>query len=187
MKKMLSLLFAVGDVLVGSGQQQNQTVTLTVGDPAPALQVSRWVQGEPVNSFERGKVYLVEFWATWCPPCRASVPHMNEIQNKYKDQGLIVIGQNIAERDKEASKVPGFIKSMGTNMTYRVALDKVDSDPAKGRMAETWMKPAGLNFIPSAFLIDKEGKIAWIGNPFELENTVIEQVLAGTYEPAESK
>ena len=100
--------------------------TLKVGDPAPKLQTGKWVQGDPVKDFEKGKAYIVEFWATWCPPCRASIPHLNEIYEKYKDKGLIVIGQNCSERDD--SGVAAFVKKMGDKMTYRVALDDKRSD-----------------------------------------------------------
>src|SRR5437764_4651078 len=72
---------------------------LKVGDPAPKLQMGKWIQGEPVTEFKPGKAYLVEFWATWCGPCRVSIPHLNELHNKYKDQGLVVIGQDCFERD----------------------------------------------------------------------------------------
>ena len=71
-----------------------------------------------------------------------------------------------------------FIKKMGDQMTYRVALDDKTSDN-KGQMAKTWMEAAGRDGIPSAFLIDTKGIIAWIGHPMELKEEVIEQVLAG--------
>src|SRR5439155_10386799 len=88
-----------------------QGAALKVGDPAPKLQVSKWVQGEPVKEFARDKVYIVEFWATWCGPCRVSIPHLNELHTKFKDKGLVVIGQNAWERDQEV--VAPFIKKMG--------------------------------------------------------------------------
>ncbi len=131
--------------------------TLKVGDPAPKLQNGKWIQGEPVTAFKEGKAYLVEFWATWCPPCRTSIPHLNEIHDKYKDKGLVVIGQDCFERD-EALVAP-FVKKMADKMTYRVALDDKTSKD-KGQMAETWMAAAGRNGIPSAFLVDTKGIIA---------------------------
>src|SRR5438552_4228217 len=105
--------------------------TLKVGDKAPKIQNGKWVQGEPVKEFQKGKAYLVEFWATWCGPCRVSIPHLNEIHNQYKDKGLIVIGQDCFERDD--SLVAPFVKKMGDKMTYRVALDDKESSK-KGKM-----------------------------------------------------
>ena len=153
--------------------------TLKIGDPAPKLQGGKWVQGDPVKSLEKDKAYIVEFWATWCGPCRDSIPHLNDVHNKFKDKGLVVIGQDCWEKDE--SLVEPFIKKMGDKMTYRVALDDKQGNE-KGIMAETWMEAAGRNGIPSAFLVDKTGHIAWIGHPMELEETVIEKVLAGNFD-----
>ncbi len=153
--------------------------TLKVGDPAPKLLPAKWVQGQPVKDFQKGKAYIVEFWATWCGPCRVSIPHLNEIHNKYKDKGLIVIGQDCWERDD--GLVAPFVEKMADKMTYRVALDDKESDK-KGKMAQTWMAAAGRNGIPSAFLVDTKGIIAWIGHPMQLKDSVIEEVLAGKFD-----
>ncbi len=142
-----------------------ESATLMVGHAAPKLQVSKWAQGEPVKDFERDKAYIVEFWATWCGPCVATIPHVNDLHTKFKDKGLVVIGQNVWEND--TSKVEPFIKKMGEKMTYRVALDSMEGSE-KGKMAETWMMAAGQNGIPAAFVVDKQGKIAWIGHPNSL-------------------
>jgi hypothetical protein len=92
-----------------------------------------------------------------------------------------VIGQDCWEEDE--SQVEPFVKKMGDKMTYRVALDSKPSG-SKGKMAETWMTAAGQNGIPTAFLVDTNGTIAWIGHPMELEQQqdVIDQVLAGKYD-----
>lgn len=134
--------------------------TLKVGDPAPPLAQGKYVQGEPVAAFEKGKVYVVEFWATWCGPCRTVIPHVNALQEKHKDKGLVVIGQNVWQRGENVEgDVAEFVKQMGSNMTYRVALDRDDA------MSGIWMKAAGRGGIPSAFVVNREGKIAWIGYP----------------------
>ncbi len=150
--------------------------SLKVGDPAPKLQPGKWVQGDPVKEFQKGKAYLVEFWATWCPPCRASIPHVNEIHKEFQAKGLVVIGQDCWERDD--SLVAPFVKKMGDKMTYRVALDNKEGD-SKGKMAETWMAAAGRQGIPSAFLVNTKGEISWIGHPMELKSEIIEAALAG--------
>ncbi|HVM49798.1 MAG TPA: TlpA disulfide reductase family protein [Candidatus Acidoferrum sp.] len=154
-------------------------ITLKIGDPAPKLQAGKWVRGDPVRAFDKDKVYVVEFWATWCGPCRASIPHLNEIHNKFKDKGLVVIGLDCWERDE--SRVAPFIKDMGDKMTYRVALDDKTSE-TNGAMAKTWMAAAGQNGIPTAFIVDKTAHLAWIGHPSGLNNTLIEQVLAGQFD-----
>jgi len=153
--------------------------SLKIGDPAPKIQNGKWLQGEPVKDFKKGKAYLVEFWATWCGPCKVSIPHLNDIHKKYKDKELVVIGQDCWERND--ALVPPFIEKMGEKMTYRVALDDT-TENEKGTMAEAWMAAAGRDGIPSAFLVNTEGVIAWIGHPMELKDKVIEDVLDGKYD-----
>jgi thiol-disulfide isomerase/thioredoxin len=154
---------------------------LKVGDSAPPLQVSEWIQGEPVKIFEKDKVYLVEFWATWCGPCIQAIPHLNGIANRFKDKGLVVIGQNVHEKDLK--RVRPFVKKMGDKMTYAVSLD--DRSKMKyGAMAVTWLASAGQKSLPTTFVIGKDGRIAWIGHPMKLQENVIEQVLDGSFDVA---
>jgi thiol-disulfide isomerase/thioredoxin len=178
MKAKWFALFA-GIMAAGSTLALAAEAKLKVGDPAPKLQTGKWVQGDPVNQFQKGKAYIVEFWATWCGPCRASIPHLNEIYTKYKDKGLIVIGQDCWEQDE--TQVAPFVKKMADKMTYRVALDD-KAGSKNGKMAETWMAAAGRNGIPSAFLVDTHGMIAWIGHPMGLQEKVLEDVLADKFD-----
>ena len=108
----------------------------------------------------KGKATIVEFWATWCPPCRASIPHLNEINKKFKDKGLVVIG--ISDETKE--KVEKFQKDVP--MEYHVAVG--------GAAIE---KTFGINGIPHAFVVGKDGKIAWEGHPMKLTEDVIKKAL----------
>ncbi|MCW5557064.1 MAG: redoxin family protein [Verrucomicrobiae bacterium] len=154
---------------------------LKVGDPAPKFAPGKWMQGTPVPSLELGKTYLVEFWATWCGPCIVSIPHLNEIAKRFEIQGLVVIGQDCLEDDEEA--VAAFLKKMGDKMTYRVALDVPPADGKRqGLVFDTWMTAAGQNGIPTAFLVDAKGRIAWIGHPMSLKDSVVADILAGTFD-----
>ncbi len=153
--------------------------TLDIGMPAPPLKVSKWLQGDAVEKFDADHAYVVEFWATWCGPCRTSIPHLNELHEKFADKGVIVIGQDCWERDDDL--VEPFVKEMGEKMTYRVAYDD-KSEIEKGAMARTWMEAAGQSGIPTAFVIDKEQRIAWIGHPMELNDSILTAVLAGTFD-----
>ncbi len=153
--------------------------TLKIGDAAPKLQAGKWVQGEPVKQFEPGKVYIVEFWATWCGPCKTSIPHLNELYQKFKDKGVVVIGQDCSEQDD--GEVAPFVKKMGANMTYRVALDD-KSKVETGAMNTTWMEAAGQNGIPTAFVVNKQGKVAWIGHPMTMTEKLWEDILSDKYD-----
>src|SRR5205814_791464 len=93
-----------------------------VGDPAPKLEVKEFIKGDKVTGLDKGKVYVVEFWATWCVPCRASIPHLTELQKKHKE--VTFIGVSVFE-NKGPEAVKDFVKDMGDKMDYRVALDEV--------------------------------------------------------------
>jgi thiol-disulfide isomerase/thioredoxin/fructose-specific component phosphotransferase system IIB-like protein len=155
---------------------------LTVGDKAPELQVGKWVQGAPVRTFNTNHVYIVEFWATWCGPCVLSIPHLNALWEESKDKGVIVIGQDISDSD---AAVAPFVKKMGTNMTYCVALDD-KSHEEKGAILVNWMKAAGQHGIPTAFIVNKEGRIAWIGYPMDLNEELLNHIISGRYDLAKA-
>jgi thiol-disulfide isomerase/thioredoxin len=152
---------------------------LSVGDAAPKLEVKEFVKGEPVTGLEKGKTYVVEFWATWCGPCRTSIPHLSELQKKHKD--VTFIGVSVYENDQ--AKVKPFVDEMGEKMTYRVAVDAVPEGGKRneGKMAKGWMEAAGQNGIPAAFIINKDGHVAWVGHPMEMEKP-LQQVLDGTWD-----
>ena len=148
--------------------------TLKMGDDAPALAVGQFVKGEPVKAFEKGKIYVVEFWATWCPPCRESIPHLTEMQKAHPD--VTFIGCDVGE---DAEKVKPFVEKMGGKMDYRVAIDDLTTEGGKTNAA--YMTAAGQNGIPTAFVIDKDSKVAWIGHPMAMAEP-LKQIIAGTYD-----
>ena len=124
----------------------------------------------------------MEFWATWCGPCRVSIPHLTEQAHKYKEKGVKFIGVDIWEND--TSLVKPFVAEMGDKMDYNVALDDVPAGgkPMEGAMAKTWMSAAEENGIPTAFII-RDGKIAWIGHPMEMDQPLA-KITAGEWDLA---
>lgn len=153
--------------------------TLSVGDPAPKLAVGSFVKGEPVSAFDPGKNYVVEFWATWCGPCRTSIPHLTDLQKKNAD--VTFIGVSVWEQDQ--AKVKPFVEEMGDKMAYKVAVDSVPENEKanEGAMAKTWMTAAGQDGIPTAFIVNKEGKIAWIGHPMSMDEP-LEKIASGSWD-----
>jgi thiol-disulfide isomerase/thioredoxin len=168
-------------LLVGSATAGALADELSVGDPAPKLGVKEFVKGEPLTKLEKGKTYVVEFWATWCGPCRVSIPHLTDLQKKYKD--VAFVGVSVWERD--AKGVKPFVEEMGDKMDYRVAVDDVpeSGDANDGAMAKTWMNAAGQNGIPAAFVVNGDGKIAWIGHPMEMDKPLAD-IVAGKWDLA---
>jgi thiol-disulfide isomerase/thioredoxin len=148
------------------------SAALKPGDAAPKIQVSSWAQGDAVTAYEGDKVYIIEFWATWCGPCIASIPHIDALYKNHKDDGLVVIGQNLGE---DAATVSKFLKSMAGKISYRVT---VDDNTDGGWMAKHWLKAAEKNGIPCAFIVNKQGKIAYIGHPMQIKESMITSLLA---------
>jgi thiol-disulfide isomerase/thioredoxin len=173
-KRMSLFVFVVMGLAIPRAGAQ----TLGVGDPAPKLEVKSFVKGEPVTAFERGKTYVVEFWATWCGPCRTSIPHLTELQKKHPE--VTFIGVSISEQNQDLVKP--FVEKMGDKMAYRVALDLVDKDKnTQGVMSKTWMTAAGQNGIPTAFIVSGVGNIYWIGHPMQMDEP-LEKIASGSWD-----
>jgi thiol-disulfide isomerase/thioredoxin len=153
------------------------TLAIELGDPAPPLKVKEWVKGDPVNLKDgKGeKIYVVEFWATWCGPCIRGIPHLTELQKEYKDKGVVFIG--ISSSDKNLKTVKSFVKEMGDNMAYTVAYEESGSTPT----SDAYMKAFKKNGIPQCFVIDKKGLIVWEGHPMFGLDAVIKKILTGDY------
>ena len=135
---------------------------LKIGDPAPILHPMTWIKGEHITHYDRGRIYVVEFWATWCPPCLDAIPQLTALQSKYRDK-LTVVGVNVLESamgQGDENSVRAFVSKGRPAMGYTVAMD----DPMKQPVFTGWMISAGLCCLPTAFIVDRKGAIVWMGS-----------------------
>jgi thiol-disulfide isomerase/thioredoxin len=120
-----------------------------------------FIKGGPIdfsNEIKKGEnVFVFEFWATWCPPCRNSIPHVSELQKKYKNKNVIFIGIT----NEEPYQIKDFVEKMGTKMDYIVACDTNQS------ATRAFMSKYNIQGIPHAFIVGKDGKVAWHGHPMD--------------------
>lgn len=175
--KLLLLLFFIP---VGANAQYEQLASVNVSDPAPPLRVSEWIKGAPVQQFEKGKVYVLEFWATWCRPCLAAMPHLSALAQEYKDKVTVIaidIYESKVKPVKSNKKIKAFVDSMGTRMDFNVAIGDNNFTVAD------WIIGTGgeQDGIPRTFVIDANGKLAWIGHPSRLDK-VLPEIVKGTWD-----
>ena len=186
----------LGEVPLKDSKKSDSTSQpkLSIGSKAPNLSVNHWVRDASRKQFEDksfapGKVYIVEFWATWCGPCISAMPHMAELQQVYADKGVQIVsvtderpttvefflerevrGQSTTEDKDEKTKTYGELTSV-----YHLA-----SDP-DGSTSKSFMEAANRNGIPCVFLIGKQGLIEWIGHPMVVDDP-LDRVVNDTWD-----
>ncbi len=160
-------------------------VTLHIGDKAPALDIEHYIHKPKdglgkVTTFEKDKIYVVEFWATWCGPCIASMPHLAELQNKYRGEGVQIV--SISDEDVETvdELMAKDYPEKDETFSELTSAYTITTDP-DGSVSDDYMRAAGQNGIPCAFLVGKTGQIEWIGHPMEIDEPLAE-VIAGTWD-----
>ena len=128
--------------------RKHGTITL-VGDvrgvPAPDFELAS-LDGKKVRlSDYRGKAVLLNFWATWCSPCKVEMPWFVDLQKKYGNDGLVILG--VAMDDSEAPKIAQFTSELGVNYPVLLGTDRVSE------------QYGNVQFLPTTFYIDREGRI----------------------------
>lgn len=127
------------------------------GQPAPRMVIEKWLTQKPELA---GKFILIDFWATWCGPCRRSIPEINNLHARFKDR-LVVIGLSDEEEDE--------VRSMKTpKIDYTVAIDR----------SANMMKALAVTGIPHAIIIDPKGIVRFEGMPTYLNERNVAALLA---------
>ncbi|MDB5276158.1 MAG: hypothetical protein JWR61_1113 [Ferruginibacter sp.] len=179
MRSKLQLFLLLCVIAVSAQGQNDQSPLLNIGDPAPPLRLRSWLKGTPLQQFEKGSVYVLEFWATWCGPCKAAMPHLSALAIEYKDRATI-LGIEVSEKKTTSiEKLKAFVDSMGHRMDYNVAAE--DSN----FMEAGWLDASGERGIPKTFVVNAEGRIAWIGHPKDL-NEVLREIVNNAWDIKEA-
>ena len=141
----LAVTLALAAGCAKRGTEGKAARTGAVGTEAPEFALPD-LEGKVVKTSDlRGKVVILDFWATWCPPCRQEVPHFVALHSKYRDQGLAIVGLSL---DKGGVQdVKPFAEEYNVNYMMLIAND------------ETARDYGGITGIPTTFVIDKDGKI----------------------------
>lgn len=135
---------------------------VSVGKSVPEIDAGSWFNndGKQVSLADlKGKVTVVEFWATWCPPCRKSIPHLNKLHKKYKDNDVVIIGLS----NEKSEKVKDFVKKQ--DMKYIVG-----AGSKSGRAY-------GVRGIPTVFVIGTDGTLLWQGHPMNGLDAALEKAV----------
>lgn len=152
---------------------------LHVGDPAPRLSGLKWLRGTGPEGWQPGHVYVLDFWATWCAPCLTQMPAHQELQDRYADRDVHLLG--IALWSEDGPLTPAQAMEEYRGLTYPLAEDVGD------RAAEMFMARTSTNGLPAMMVVDDEGRLAWVGEPGEELETTLEALLDGTFDLAASR
>ncbi|NOG54057.1 MAG: redoxin domain-containing protein [Planctomycetes bacterium] len=151
---------------------------LSILDPAPDIEISYWLKGDEVTKLEKDQVYIIEFWATWCGPCKANMPHLSELAVEYAKKGVTTIGIS----DEPLQTVVKFLCEAddegvlwNDKIHYTLA-----ADPDRSVM-DSYFRAAGQRGIPCAFIVGKDLTVQWIGHPMNIEEP-LEAVVEGTWD-----
>ena len=183
-KRLCLLAIAATSLLFGSTPVHAER-TLTIGDNAPSLDIEHWLSDRggdlpEVTEFEDGKIYIVEFWATWCGPCIGSMPHLVELQNQYIDQGVQIISISNESLDEVKDLMGKDHPQAGVPFEKLTAAYSLTVDPDNSTY-EAYMDASGARGIPNSYLVGKDGKIEWMGHPMAIDE-VLDEVIAGTWD-----
>lgn len=175
-------VMSAGMPLLAASPEKKENKTAAPAEALPTLSLEGlpevWLQGTPVKEWEKDKVYIFEFWATWCGPCLAAMPHMEQLHQAFKDNPRMqIIGVNVMDR-KTPEALKEFIKNRPTPLNYTMA---VDVDGKKTR--EKWLEPLKVNGIPHAFAV-KNGRLIWRGHPAQLSEKTMQAMLKPDFSAA---
>ena len=184
-RALLTVILCVVVVAVTWHPAEALESELGIGSKAPMLDIEHWVQDgngffKPVTKFKSGNVYVVEFWATWCGPCIMSMPHLAELQTKYRGENVQIISVSDESVDEVKDLLAQENDEVGKTFEEITSAYSLTTDPDRS-VHESYMEAAGENGIPTSFIVGKSGQVEWIGHPMELDEP-LEKVVDGSWD-----
>ena len=176
-QEMIRALIAISCITVstcflpqGQAEETKAFKQLTIGDQLPAIgKRVRWLKGKKVESYSKGKVYVIDLWATWCAPCIEMMPHTSNIADRYAKHGVQIIG--LALDPGSATATQQFVKTNPNMMRYAICED------IEGQLKEEYMTRTATAGIPAVLIINQQGLLAWKGHPKNMGGPLAEIVL----------
>lgn len=151
MKTLISL--ALVSSLVSVATPQGTTPEKLAGKQMPAFTMTTF-EGKKITSASlKGKAYVLDFWATWCGPCKAASPSLNDLHNKYKSKGLVVIGANMGESPKSMAQALKYPKQHKYGYTFT-------------KNNDAFADKIGVTGIPLFIFVSKTGKVVAVETGF---------------------
>jgi len=152
MKRRYCVPAFIAALMLLAGCKSLNPSKLQPGDQAPALMVSEWIQGGPVDVTDGDNIYVIEFFASWCPWCRMQESSLSRLQSNYADKGV----KFIAITNESADEIKAYLDKDGKNFDLPVATDD------KSATFEAY----GPQQIPRVFIVGRDGIIAYEGHPW---------------------
>ncbi|OBZ18492.1 cytochrome C biogenesis protein [Bacillus sp. FJAT-27264] len=162
-KNVIAIIFIIGLVLYGgyeyfnkssqqplqsvSSEVENRDIGIEIGQVAPDFSLQD-LSGNPVQLSDfRGKRVMLNFWATWCPPCRVEMPHMQSIYENYESEDVVILGVNMTLTEKRLEDVSPFVQEQ--KLTFPIVLDE------DGELMQTYQIVA----YPTTYVLDADGVV----------------------------
>lgn len=170
----IGLTLSVCRVAAGDG-------VITPGERVPNLSEVRWIRGGPVSNFETGRVYVLEFWSTWCAACVESIDELNRLARRYeKDASFIAIHV----WQKEAAPKPAAFLEARSSAGKAIVEFPVAED-VEGATATAWLDATQSTGLPTAMIVDRTSRLVWFGHSRDLEGP-LKEVVDGTFDVSRS-
>ena len=187
MKQLLRLAVLIPALSIANAQAPE--LTLRIGDPAPSLAGMKGLRGAPPAQYEKGKIYVLDFWATWCGLCPSTYPMMSRLatSEEYKDK-VVAVGINTWEtrhrKTYDLAEIGAYVDKHGEKVRFDMLVDDEAST-----VGNAFLKASGAPGLPTLVIVDGEGQVAWIRvgatlvpkHEEEVEK-VLREMIAGTFD-----